>query len=165
MIAGGFARGWLPQPDTFDTAPATVTVTRRQLLFISWLAYLLVDIVVLNLLIEFVPSVVIESFYISILTAVLLRGLLEVTLRLERQVARGASSGAPRWRRLLGSLVRFLILFSSKFVILEVVDIVFGDRVDLGGVLEIVAIAAALLVAEMLVQQLLVWLGRVPTAT
>ena len=50
--------------------------------------------------------------------------------------------------RVLGPVVMFLILFASKLVILELVDIVFGDHVDLGGFLEIIAIAIALMAVE-----------------
>ena len=39
--------------------------------------------------------------------------------------------------RLLGLVTMFAILFLSKFVILEVIDIVFGDRVTLGGFIEV----------------------------
>jgi hypothetical protein len=48
----------------------------------------------------------------------------------------------------IGRTAMFLVLFSSKFVILEVVDLVFGSHVELGGVLEIVAISLLLLGAE-----------------
>ena len=63
------------------------TLTARQELFASWSMYLLIDIVVLNLFVEFSDRVVIDSFVISILTAALLRLLLGATLRLEHRVS------------------------------------------------------------------------------
>ena len=55
-----------------------VTITSEQQRFLSWSADVLVYIVVLNLFVEFVDAIVIESFWISILTAVLLQALLSV---------------------------------------------------------------------------------------
>ena len=49
------------------------TNTPAQARFISWVSEVLVGIVVLNLFVEFVHTAVIDSFYISILTAVLLK--------------------------------------------------------------------------------------------
>jgi hypothetical protein len=123
-------------------------LTARQFQFASWSVYLLIDIVVLNLFVEFSDSVVIDSFYISILTAVLLRLLLGATLHVEHRVARyfaaktSPASKAVRWA------MTFLILFTSKFVILEVVDLVFRAHVNLGGFVGIVVIALALIAAE-----------------
>ena len=54
----------------------------------------------------------------------------------------------------------FVILFSSKFVILEVVNIVFGDHVDLGGLVEIVIIAVTLVVVETAFSAMFDRLGR-----
>ena len=40
----------------------------------------------------------------------------------------------------LSSLASWAVLFGSKFVILEAVDIVFGEDVDLGGVVPFIVI-------------------------
>jgi hypothetical protein len=50
----------------------------------------------------------------------------------------------------------FSILFISKFVILEVIDIVFGDRVTLGKFIEV----AVLVVTMILARQGLTWTYR-----
>ena len=44
-----------------------LTISPAQARFISWVSEVLVDIVVLNLFVEFVHAIVIDSFYISIL--------------------------------------------------------------------------------------------------
>jgi hypothetical protein len=110
--------------------------------------YLLIDIVVLNLFVEFSNSVVIDSFYISILAAALLRLLLGATLQLEHLVARYFATKTFMGSRVVARTLMFLILFTSKFVILEAVNLVFGDHVDLGGLLEIVIIVITLIAAE-----------------
>jgi hypothetical protein len=146
---------------THSSGPAAdrVYISRHQELFGSWTAYLVIDIVVLNLLIEFVPSITIDSFYISILTACFLRLLLGVTLQVEHRVARYFRSKETKGLRLLGALVAYLVLFGSKFVILEIVDLVFRDHVDLGGFVEIVAIALTLLAAELAFRGVYDWLA------
>jgi hypothetical protein len=128
--------------------PEGDVLTARQVQFASWSTYLLVDIVVLNLFVEFNHSVVIDSFYISILTAVLLRLLLGVTIQLEHRVSWLFETKTFKGSRLVAGLLMFLILFTSKFVILEVIDFVFGDHVELGGFVEIVVIIVALIAAE-----------------
>jgi hypothetical protein len=135
-------------------------VSARQLQFASWSMYLLIDIVVLNLFVEFSKAVVIDSFYISILTAVLLRLLLGATLHLERRTAQYFAtktfSGSPTVAR----ICMFLILFTSKFVILEAVNLAFGDHVELGGLLEIVVIVVTLIGAEAAFRTIFNLLGR-----
>lgn len=65
---------------------AQVTVTKRQRRFLSWATDVLVYIVVLNLFVEFSDAIVIESFWISILTAVLIAVLLDIVVSLEHRV-------------------------------------------------------------------------------
>ena len=47
------------------------------------------------------------------------------------------------------------ILFLSKFVILEVIDIIFGEHVELGGLVEVIILVIALIAAQKLA--VLVW--------
>lgn len=55
----------------------------------------------------------------------------------------------PRKRAvILRALATWAVLFSSKFVILETVDIVFGDDVDLCGLVPFIILTIALLTAE-----------------
>ena len=150
-------------PATFDRVPQAQTVTARQMQFASWATYLLIDIVVLNLFVEFTPSVVIDSFYISILTAALLRLLLGATIHLEHSVSRFFEATTFRGSRVVAAALMFLILFTSKFVILEIINFVFGDHVDLGGFVEIAIIVVALVAAETSMRGIFTLLGRAPT--
>lgn len=139
------------------------SITARQFQFASWATYLLIDIVVLNLFVEFSNSVVIDSFYISILTAALFRLLLGLTLHLEHQVAHYFDGQTFRAARAVGMALRFLILFTSKFVILEAVNLVFRDHVDLGGFIHIVFIVVTLIATEAAFRGIFLLLGRQPT--
>ena len=113
---------------------------------------MLVDIVVLNLFVEFVHTVVIDSFYISILTAVLLKLMVDAVKGLEQAVsAYFAAKPGGAWRtvRVVAGL---LILFLSKFLILEVVNFVFKDHVELGSFIEVAAIVVTMLAANFMLQ-------------
>ena len=112
----------------------------------------LVDIVVLNLFVEFVHTVVIDSFYISILTAVLLKLMVDAVKGLEEAVsAYFAAKPGGTWKtvRVVAVLV---ILFLSKFLILEVVNFVFRDHVELGSFIEVAAIVVTMLAANFMLQ-------------
>ena len=121
---------------------------------------ILVYTVVLNLFVEFAESVVIDSFTISILTAIVLKLILDLILAFEHRVSEFFGRFEGTWARVLGFLAVWAILFGSKFVILEVVDILFGDRVELGGFLMVIAIVLAMMIARELVGRSYLALGE-----
>ena len=88
----------------------------------------------------------IESFTISVLTAVLLKVLLDILTRVEHHVHGFFADRS----KVLGVLSVWVVLFLSKFVILEVVDIVFGDEVELGKFLDVVILIITMMVAQLL---------------
>jgi hypothetical protein len=67
--------------------PVAAIPTRRQMIFASWTKDVLIYIIVLNLFVEFNSKIIIDSFTISIFTAILLKILLEVILKLEHTVS------------------------------------------------------------------------------
>jgi hypothetical protein len=134
---------------------AAAPPTRRQLIFFSWTKDVLIYIVVLNLFVEYNAKIVIDSFTISIFTAVLLKILLEVILKLEHKVAKTLQA-----YKALRIFVVWLILFGSKFLILEVVDIVFGEHVELGKFLDVILLVIALMVAREIFQRIYISLGQ-----
>ena len=133
--------------------------TRRQLIFFSWTRDVLIYVVVLNLFVEYVDRVVIDSFTISILTAVLLKALLDLILTLEHRVAHFFEARPGKLSGFLRIMSTWLILFLSKFLILEVVDLVFGTHVELGKFVHILSLVIALIVAREVVQRIYVGLG------
>jgi hypothetical protein len=112
----------------------------------------LVYIVVLNLFVEYVDTVVIDSFTISILTAVLLKALLVAIVGVEHRVAHFFRQREGTIYGIVGLLAVFAILFGSKLLILEVVNLVFGEHVELGHFVEIVALIIAMMLARAIVQ-------------
>ena len=125
-----------------------IRVTRGQELFASWVTDVLVYVLVLNLFVEYVPKVITESFTISIFTAVVLKLLIDAIAGLEHHV-RGwfNEREGPIWRA-LGVVAVFSILFISKFVVLEVIDVIFGDRVALGGFIEVALLVVTMILAR-----------------
>jgi hypothetical protein len=129
------------------------TITRAQFRFSKALTEILVYIVVLNLFVEYVDTVIIASFTISILTAVLLWLMLGAIAGIEHRVAgyfRRRKGVVPRILRYLSA---WAILFVSKFVILEVVAFASRGQAALGHFVEIVAIVLALMGAEYLLRR------------
>ena len=128
----------------------TVTISKKQEVFFSWTSDVLIYTVVLNLFVEYVDAVVIDSFTISILTAVLLKVLLDVVMRLEHRVHSYFAGKEGAFFKVAGTVSLFAILFFGKLFILEVVNFVFGDHVELGHFIEVVALVLALMITRRL---------------
>ena len=136
-----------------------VAPTRAQQRFTSWVSDVLVYIVVLNLFVEFVDTIVIDSFWISILTAILLKLMLDSLVGLEHRVAGYFRAREGRLYKVLGALSIFSILFFGKLLILEAVNLVFGDHVELGHFIEIVALIITMMGTRAAMQAIYEWLG------
>jgi hypothetical protein len=135
--------------------PAFPHTTRRQMVFFSWTKDVLIYIIVLNLFVEYRPKVITESFTLSIFTAILLKILLDIILKLEHKV-----SDVFKEFKVLRIFFVWLILFSSKFLILELVNIVFGDYVTLGNFLDVFLLALTLLLVRQAFQWIYLRLGK-----
>ena len=114
-----------------------------------------VYVVVLNLFIEYLPAVLSETFTLSLLTAVLLKVILEVVVAMKKRVrARYRRASGPAGKVVAAALL-WVVLFGSKFVVLEAVALVFGDRVTLGGFASVTLLVITLLVSRAFVRRLL----------
>jgi hypothetical protein len=123
------------------------------------LAAVVVDVfvytVVLNLFVEYVPQVISETFTLSLLTAGLLKGVLEVVVAAKNRVkARFRQASTPVGKAVAGLLL-WVVLFGSKFLVLEAVSLVFGTRVSLGGFFSVTLLILVLLVSRAAVRRLL----------
>jgi len=129
--------------------------TNSQRLFVRYLMATLIDLTVLNLFDEHWDRVVVDSFTISIFAAVLLQVLLKATLALEHKVAAYFNSKSGGVAKFLRFFTAWLILFGSKFVMLEAIDIAFGDDVEftgaLHGVVAFIVVVVVMLAAEEMV--------------
>lgn len=134
------------------------TPSNKQRLFIRYFTAILIDLTVLNLFVEYSEHVVIDSFTISLLAAVLLQVLLKLTIALEHRVAAYYKAKQGGFNKFMRYFTAWLILFGSKFVILEALVFAFGDAVYFGGpwhgVVVLIAVVITMLVAEEAIVQL-----------
>ncbi len=137
-----------------------VTITQKQQRYMSWTTDVLVYIVVLNLFVEFVDAIIIDSFWISILTAVLLKALLDIVIRLEHRVDAFFDKLGGSFFKFIGIATKLLILFTSKLIILEIVNIVFGEHVQLGHFIDVLALIIAMMAAKAIMVKIYKSLGE-----
>jgi uncharacterized membrane protein len=116
---------------------------------------LLVYVVVLNLFVEHAPSVLSETFTLSLLTAVLLKVVLEVVVVAKQRVKRRWRRASSRLGKVGAAALLWLVLVGSKLVVLQVVDLVFGTRVSLGGFVPVTLLIVTLLLSRSVVRRLL----------
>ncbi|HVJ71838.1 MAG TPA: hypothetical protein VM531_10095 [Sphingomicrobium sp.] len=130
----------------------------RQRLFLLYFTGTLIDLVVLGLFDEFSEKVWVESFSIALLAAVVLQILLKVTIAIEHKVIAYMKQFPGKWMTALRYFVAWLILFGSKFVILEALTMTFGEQVrfegPLHGVVWLIIVVVTMVVAEELVVRL-----------
>ena len=114
-----------------------------------------VYVVVLNLAVEYFPAVISETFTLSLLTAVLLKLSLEAVIILKgRALARFRGAITVR-AKVTAAVLLWLVAAGSKFAVLGLVDLVFGDAVSLGGFVSVTLLVVSLLLSRAAVRRLL----------
>lgn len=114
-----------------------------------------VYVVVLNLAVQFVPEVVTETFTLSLLTALLLKVVLELVLLVKSRLRGRVRSAATIAGKVAAGVVLWLALVSSKVAVLELVAVMFGDRVSLGGFWAVTGLIVVLMLSRLGVRTLL----------
>jgi hypothetical protein len=114
-----------------------------------------VYVVVLNLFVEYLPRVISETFTLSLLTAVLLKGVLEIVVVAKNRVKARFRQASTPIGKVVPAILLWVVLFGSKFLVLEAVAFVFGDRVSLGGFFSVTLLILALLLSRAAVRRLL----------
>lgn len=152
-----FSKQIMTNTDLLQPASAQIPSTRQKW-FVRYLTAILIDLVVLNLFVEYSQHVIIDSYTVSIFAAILLQILLKLTLAFEHRLAdyfKAKPGKAAVWMRWISA---WLVLFSSKFVILEAIDVVFGDHVSftgpIHGLVVIIVVLFAMLIAEEIVTRI-----------
>lgn len=130
----------------------------RQQLFVRYFTAILIDLTVLNLFDEYWDNVVIGSFTISLLAALLLQVLLQITLKIEHRIAAFFNAKAGTAAKVMRVLSAWAVLFGSKFVILEAVNTAFGDEVlfkgPYHGIVAFIVVIVVMLAAEVSIVKL-----------
>lgn len=114
-----------------------------------------VYVVVLNLAVEFLPAVISETFTMSLLTALLLKLVLELVVWVKGRVKARIKAAERLIGKIVAALALWIVLVGSKFVVLELVAVVFAGQVKLGGFVSVTALIIALLLARSGVRWLL----------
>ena len=114
-----------------------------------------VYVVVLNLAVEYVPSVISEGFTLSLLTAFLLKIALEVVILVKSRIIGGLRAANTRLAKAAIAIGLWVFAAGSKFVVLILIDLAFGDAVSLGGFIQVTLLIVALLISRAAVRRLL----------
>ncbi len=114
-----------------------------------------VYVVVLNLAVEYVPSVLTESFTLSLLTAVLLKVVLELVVVIKGRIVAGFRAADSGPAKIAIGLGFWVVAAGSKFVVLKLEDLLFGDAVSLGGFFSVTLLIVVLLMSRAGVRRLL----------
>jgi hypothetical protein len=117
-----------------DLLPTAATApSDRQRLFLLFFVGTLIDLVVLSLFTEYSDKVLVDSFTTALLASIVLQILLKATIVAEHRIlARFKGKSGWKWTA-AKYFCAWLILFGSKFVILEAIALVFGDNVRFEG--------------------------------
>jgi hypothetical protein len=137
--------------------------SNKQRLFVRYFTAILLDLVVLNLFVEYSGKVFVSSFTVSLLAAVVLQVLLKLTIAVEHRVAAFFKARGGGWNTFMRWFCAWLVLFGSKFVILEALAQVFGDKVRFDGIwhgiLTLIVVVVVMLVAEEIIVRIYRRLG------
>ena len=139
---------------------STEIPTMRAQLYNRYLTATLIDLTVLNLFEEHSEWVVIQSFSISLLAAVILQLLLKASLALEHQVAVYFGKKEGGFARFLRYFVAYLILVGSKFVMLGALDFAFGSAVEFTGPFHGIVIFVLVVIVMVVAEELAVRIYR-----
>ncbi len=108
----------------------------------------LVYLVVLGAFTQLFPSVISETFLLALLTAILLKIVLEIVQWAKKRLLAGIRTRGRSAARAIRVISLVLLLPGSKFVVLELVDLAFGDAVYLGGFLQVTLLIVVLMLAR-----------------
>ena len=142
-----------------DFLPAEATMpSDRQRLFVLFFTGTLIDLVILSLFAEYTDKVFVDSFTTALLAAIVLQVLLKVTIAVEHRVlARFKDKTGFAWKS-LKYFTAWLILFGSKFVILEALSFAFEKDVHFQGIWHgivwLIIVVVTMVVVEELVARL-----------
>ena len=141
--------------------PTARSFSHRQLLFLKYTLIVLIDLVVLGLFNQYWEFVYIETFTIAMLTAMLLQFLMQVAIRIEHIAADYLFGGKSGTRiKLMRGVSAWAIIFVSKLVILEAINLSFGDSVQFNGPLHGVVAFLVVVIVIIIAEQGVIWIYR-----
>ena len=150
------ARGTAAPEAAEKLLPASLQApSDRQKAFVRYFTGTLIDLVVLGLFDEYSSKVHVYDFTTLLLASILLQILLKLTIVAEHRILHLFDGKTGFAWKSFKYFTAWLILFGSKFVILEALSFAFGDLVQFHGVLHglvwLIAVVLTMVVAEELV--------------
>ena len=146
--------------DTLMPVSATGTHSDRQRLFLLYFVGALVDLVVLGLFDQYSDKVFVDTFTTMLLASVVLQFLLKATIAVEHKVAAYFKSKPGGFMKFMRFFCAWLVLFGSKFVILEALSFAFGESVKFEGVLHGIVWLIVVVVTMVIVEEIVVRIYR-----
>lgn len=105
-------------------------------------------LVVLGAFTQLFPAVITETFVLALLTAVLLKVVLEGVLFVKSWLLARFRTARTTSRRVTSLAMLLLVLPGSKFVVLELVAVLFAGQVSLGGFVSVTALIVVLMLTR-----------------
>ena len=131
--------------DDEDDCPSNKP-TELQSYYAWFMSDVLIFVTVINMAAEFTSSVKVDSFSFSIVSGIVLKVILDLVVLIGLKLHQ--TFFVVRGRKILGGFLIWLVMFSSRFLILWIDDLIFGDFVDLGGLVMVLILSGILLVAS-----------------
>jgi hypothetical protein len=127
--------------------------------FLRYYTGIFMDLMVLGLLAQYWDMVHVSSFTVALLAAVVLQVLLRLTIAAEHKIAHFWKSRGPGgWNTFMRFFCAWLVVFGSKFVILEALVQLFGKDVHFSGafhgIVTLIVVVVVMLIAEEVVLRL-----------
>ena len=111
-----------------------IEINQRQRLFLMFTLFVLADLAIINLFDEYASSYFhISSFTASIVMAVILQILLVLTIKIEHKIADFFKSKEGVINLILRILVTWVLLFGSKIIMMKIVDLILGNKIEYYG--------------------------------
>ena len=147
-------------PDEALLPATTVAPSDRQKLFLRHFTGALIDLAILGLFNEYSSKVHVYDFTTLLLAAILLQALLQLTIVAEHRILHlfDGKTGAA-WKG-AKYFTAWIILFGSKFVILEALSFTFGDKVRFEGAFHGIVWLIIVVVTMVVVEELVVRIYR-----
>lgn len=105
-------------------------------------------LVVLGIFVQLFPEVITETFVLALLTALLLKLVLEMVLLVKKSTIARFRGASTLPARVASAVTLLLLLPGSKFLVLELVALVFGGTVTLGGFFQVTGLVVVLMLTR-----------------
>jgi len=133
----------------------------RQQLFLKYTLLVLIDLVVLGFFNQYWDLVFIETFTVGFLAAILLQFLMQVAIKIEHMAADRLFGGKTDTRtKVMRGVSAWAIIFVSKLVILEAINLSFGKSMVFSGPMDGLIAFLTVVIVMIIAEQSVAWIYR-----